>query len=194
MTISVDHELSRGTSGLSLYLSIIVSIIGKDVLQGPHQVAQKSTTTTFPLKSSNETVLPSRSCKENAGAGSSIILEGNRARLRCLQLPPHALRDLPDPDGFIDLIKGLLVLAKRDEDLRTMGVDFRQDLCGAVVSHHRIMLSELIVLLFVQQGGIAVTAVNIGPHEIYWLFFDPGVRHDGFGINDLPPGTNIAGL
>src|SRR5690606_35198421 len=45
---------------------------GKDLTQGAHQVAQKSRTTTFPLRSTKETSLPFRSFKLKAGARSSF--------------------------------------------------------------------------------------------------------------------------
>src|SRR5579862_6197838 len=41
---------------------------GISILQGPHQVAQKSSSTTLPLKSDNFTVLPWASFKAKSGA------------------------------------------------------------------------------------------------------------------------------
>ena len=38
-------------------------------MHGPHQVAQKSSTTTFPLASANRNFLPSRSSRSKSGAG-----------------------------------------------------------------------------------------------------------------------------
>src|SRR6185437_3778881 len=42
---------------------------GISILQGPHQVAQKSSKTTFPLKSERRTVAPFTSFKAKSGAG-----------------------------------------------------------------------------------------------------------------------------
>src|SRR4051794_10940433 len=48
-------------------------------MQGMHQVAQKSRSTTLPFRLSRVTVLPSRVCKEKAGAGSLVSAKAARA-------------------------------------------------------------------------------------------------------------------
>src|SRR6478672_6603337 len=62
------------TLGLSLNLFTAICIAGNERLQGPHQVAQKSRTTTFPLRLSELTVLPFTSFNTNAGDGLLIIV------------------------------------------------------------------------------------------------------------------------
>src|SRR5690606_6170028 len=64
----------NATSGSSLYLSTAICIAGKDLIQGAHQVAQKSSTTTFPFRSSKETSLPSRSFRLKPGAGLGLMV------------------------------------------------------------------------------------------------------------------------
>src|SRR6185312_1243271 len=68
------------TLGSSLYLFTAICIPGNEALHGPHQVAQKSTITTLPLRSFNETVFPSRSFSLNSGAGLLIMVLANSAR------------------------------------------------------------------------------------------------------------------
>src|SRR6476469_3913298 len=52
---------------------------GRACRQGGHQVAQKSSSTVFPLRDSLVTVLPSRVWREKAGAGSPIFGAGGAA-------------------------------------------------------------------------------------------------------------------
>src|ERR1039457_3424648 len=54
---------------LSLLARSISMNQGISILHGPHQVAKKSNSTTFPLYSSRCTVLPSASFSANSGAG-----------------------------------------------------------------------------------------------------------------------------
>src|SRR5690606_4232039 len=49
----------------SLYFSTACFIPGNEALQGPHQVAQKSTTTTLPFSEASVTSLPCMSFKVN---------------------------------------------------------------------------------------------------------------------------------
>src|SRR5829696_3981939 len=69
----------KTTSGLLLNLLTAVCIPGKEAMQGPHQVAQKSTTTTFPLREERATSFPLMSFKANCGAGMLIMLFANSA-------------------------------------------------------------------------------------------------------------------
>jgi hypothetical protein len=50
---------------------------GKDALQGTHQVAQKSITIVFPLKSLNFTILPVPSFIVQSGIDLLIIIDFN---------------------------------------------------------------------------------------------------------------------
>src|ERR1035438_856485 len=54
---------------LSLLARSISMNQGISILHGPHHVAKKSNSTTFPLYSSRCTVLPSASFSANSGAG-----------------------------------------------------------------------------------------------------------------------------
>src|SRR5690606_8116858 len=63
----------NSTSGSSLYLFTAICMAGNDFIQGAHQVAQKSRTTTLPSKSFKDTVFPSRSSSVKSGAGSGLV-------------------------------------------------------------------------------------------------------------------------
>src|SRR5579871_153922 len=69
------HEslsLSRDTPSIAKFLSLnspkAFTTFGFSALHGPHQLAQKSTSTYFPLKEANEIIFPSASGKFNSGA------------------------------------------------------------------------------------------------------------------------------
>src|SRR5512143_3122818 len=79
--------MPRTTIPLSLYFWYSFSSSTVDALHGPHQVAQKSITTTLPEKSDRLTVFPAVSFRVNDGAlapgtgrgFSSLLQEGNTA-------------------------------------------------------------------------------------------------------------------
>src|SRR3954451_17862704 len=62
-------ETPRTAKPRSLFLRSISINQGISILQGPHQVAKKSSSTTLPLYSSSRTVLPLASLRANSGAG-----------------------------------------------------------------------------------------------------------------------------
>src|SRR5690348_4950567 len=52
-------------------------MVGITIRHGPHQLAQKSTTTTLPFRSANDTSLPLRSFSLNSGAGFPSYLSAS---------------------------------------------------------------------------------------------------------------------
>src|SRR5215510_8379980 len=62
------------TLGLSLNLFTAICMAGNERLQGPHQVAQKSSTTTLPFRLSELTVLPFTSFNTQAGDGLLMMV------------------------------------------------------------------------------------------------------------------------
>src|SRR6185312_17363625 len=57
-SVSQVSTKTNCTLGSFLYLVTIFCIAGNDALQGPHQVAQKSTITTLPFNDASDTSLP----------------------------------------------------------------------------------------------------------------------------------------
>src|SRR5437763_16896747 len=64
---SLSRLTLNTTSGCPSNFFAMVRMWGRASRQGPHQVAQKSSSTTFPLKSSSETRLPSSVVTANGG-------------------------------------------------------------------------------------------------------------------------------
>src|SRR5512135_3153708 len=64
------------SSPLSRYLSYTLCIPGISALQGPHQVAQKFTTTTLPESPFNSTGVPLDVLRTKFGAAAAFGVEG----------------------------------------------------------------------------------------------------------------------
>ena len=85
-------------TGLPAYSLCSLARVGISATQGPHQVAQRLTTSTWPLKSARDTALPSASRNGTAGGGVGVtaisFFIGPTARA-AMFAPPPGLNEAP---------------------------------------------------------------------------------------------------
>src|SRR4051812_7988938 len=75
----LSQTLTASTTTSPLNFLATALVCGRDSMQGPHQVAQKSSTTTLPRKSDSLSGLPSLSATVKSGAGVPEARRGGGA-------------------------------------------------------------------------------------------------------------------